>query len=120
MRPEKQRLIHGLLDGSSHREGTLLAGARILRRRRIWRRVRSGLVLAMVVAAAAVSTQHTRSRPTASISKAATPAYGKSLTDDELLALFPDTPVGLATLSDGHKRLIFPRPDDEKRFVSRL
>ena len=44
----------------------------------------------------------------------------RSLTDDELLALFPDTPVGLATLPDGKKLLIFPRPGDEKRFVTRL
>jgi len=43
-----------------------------------------------------------------------------SLTDDELLALFPNTPVGLATLPDGKKLLIFPRPGDEKRFVTRL
>jgi hypothetical protein len=44
----------------------------------------------------------------------------RSLTDDELLALFPNTPVGLATLPDGKKLLIFPRPGDEKRFVIRL
>jgi hypothetical protein len=43
-----------------------------------------------------------------------------SLTDDKLLALFPNTPAGLATLPDGKKLLIFPRPGDEKRFVTRL
>ena len=43
-----------------------------------------------------------------------------SLTDDELLALFPNTPVGLATLPDGKKLLLFPRLGDEKRFVTRL
>jgi len=37
-----------------------------------------------------------------------------------LLALFPDTPVALATLSDGSKRLIFPRPGDDQKFVTRL
>lgn len=44
----------------------------------------------------------------------------QSLTDTELLALFPDTPVVLATLNNGQKKLIFPRPGDEARFVSRL
>jgi hypothetical protein len=44
----------------------------------------------------------------------------QSLTDDELLALFPNTPVGLATLADGKKRLIFPRSGDEQKFVTRL
>ncbi|MCI0747017.1 MAG: hypothetical protein L0Y58_16560 [Verrucomicrobia subdivision 3 bacterium] len=44
----------------------------------------------------------------------------QSLTDAELLALFPDTPVGLVTLANGRKRLIFPRPGDEERFVKRL
>jgi hypothetical protein len=43
-----------------------------------------------------------------------------ALTDDELLALFPDTPVALASLPDGKKRLIFPRPGDEQKFITRL
>jgi hypothetical protein len=42
------------------------------------------------------------------------------LSDEELLALFPDTPVGLATMADGKKRLVFPRPEDEAKFVSHL
>ena len=42
------------------------------------------------------------------------------LSDDELLALFPNTPVGLVTLKNGRKQLIFPRPGDEKRFIIRL
>jgi hypothetical protein len=37
-----------------------------------------------------------------------------------LLALFPDTPVGLITLENGKKRLIFPRPGDQERFVKHL
>jgi hypothetical protein len=41
------------------------------------------------------------------------------LSDDELLDLFPGTPVGLATVG-GKKWLIFPRSGDEARFVSRL
>jgi hypothetical protein len=34
--------------------------------------------------------------------------------------LFPNTPVGLASLPDGKKRLIFPRPGDEQRFITKL
>lgn len=44
----------------------------------------------------------------------------ESLTDAQLLALFPDVPVGLATLDNGRKRLIFPRLGDEERFIRRL
>jgi len=33
--------------------------------------------------------------------------------------MFPKTPVGLVTLENGKKRLIFPRPGDEQRFVAR-
>jgi hypothetical protein len=48
------------------------------------------------------------------------PASPPSLTDDELLALFPNTPVGLATLPNGKKRLIFPHPGDEQKYVIHL
>jgi len=47
------------------------------------------------------------------------PAH-ESLTDAELLAMFPDAPVALATLGNGHKRLIFLRPADAERFTGRL
>jgi hypothetical protein len=48
------------------------------------------------------------------------PLQAQSLTDDQLLGFFPNTPVGLATLPDGKKLLIFPRPGDEARFITRL
>jgi hypothetical protein len=41
-----------------------------------------------------------------------------SVTDAELLGMFPETPVGLATLKNGTKRLIFPRPGDQERFMA--
>ncbi len=44
----------------------------------------------------------------------------RALTDGELLALFPDTPVGLVTLENGTKRLVFPRRGDESRFVKHI
>ena len=125
MKPEKQQLIQDLLDDESHRDATLLAGGRILRRRRHWRAATRGLVLALVVTAAVLSLEQKQSRPS-SVQTSSSPAkpvastQPRSLTDAELLALFPNTPVGLATLPDGKKLLLFPRPGDEKRFVTRL
>ena len=125
MKPEKQQLIQDLLDDESRRDATLLAGGRILRRRRHWRAATRGLVLALVVTAMVLSLEQKKSRPS-SVQTSSSPAkpvastQPRSLTDAELLALFPNTPVGLATLPDGKKLLLFPRPGDEKRFVTRL
>ncbi len=125
MKPEKQQLIHELLDGESRREATLLTGSRILRRRRHWRVARQGLalVLCLTLAGMLVKENKSRQRPVQTVSqtpKPAAPAEPRSLTDDELLALFPNTPVGLATLSNGRKLLIFPHPGDEARFITKL
>ena len=125
MKPEKQRLLHGLLDDEGRREATLLAGSRLLRRRRHWRAVRRGCALALIVVVAGVWVSQSSSRrvmlqASAPAARPAPPADGHSLTDEELLNLFPGTPVGLATLPDGRKRLIFPRPGDEERFLTRL
>ncbi len=126
MKPEKQQLIQDLLGDESRRETTLLAGGRILRRRRHWRAARRWSMLAVVLVAAALwlEQQNQRQAPprtSAQATKPSVPGQAQSLTDDELLALFPkNTPVGLATLADGKKRLIFPRPGDEKRFVTHL
>ena len=122
MRPEKRHLIHDLLDGQpdARREATLLAGGRILRRRR-WRRVAvRSFTLAAIAGAAVLSLE--RLRMPRQIAHTAPPpsVQTRELTDDQLLALFPDTPVGLATLADGRKRLIFPRPGDQQKFVTRL
>jgi hypothetical protein len=125
MKPEKQQLIQDLLDDESRRETTLLAGGRILRRRRHWRMAARGVALALVATAAVLSLEQKKSHPpsvqaSSPPTKPVASTQPRSLTDDELLALFPDTPVGLATLPDGKKLLIFPRPGDEKRFVTRL
>ena len=126
MKPEKQQLIQDLLGDESRREATLLAGARILRRRRHWRVATRSVALALVAAAMVVSLEQIKSRRpaveiSAPMSLPVAVAQPRSLTDNELLALFPtNTPIALATLADGKKRLIFPRPGDEKRFVIRL
>jgi hypothetical protein len=125
MKPEKHQLIDDLLDGESRREATLLAGAKILRHRRYWRAGHRIFVLVtLVVAAVLVVEQGNRQPMPSQIStpqtKPSAPIQMRSLTDDELLALFPNTPVGLATLPNGKKHLIFPRPGDEARFVTHL
>src|SRR5208283_4568941 len=112
MKPEKQQLIQDLLGDESRRDATLLAGGRILRRRRHWRAATRGLALALVATVAVLSLEQKKSHqsPVQTSSPVSTPAAAvqpRSLTDDELLALFPtNTPVGLVTLADGKKRLI--------------
>jgi hypothetical protein len=125
MKPEKQRLIHDLLGGDGRRDATLLAGAQVLRRRRNRRTAARGLALALALVVSGVGLERMNlprqsDRSVVPASVASEPAQPHALTDDELLALFPNTPVGLATLSDGKKRLIFPRPGDEQRFITRL
>ena len=122
---EKQKLIQELLDEQSatRREATLLAGARLLRHRR-WRRtaLRSALGIACVLGVTAALFWNTskRSPHVSAVQPAAPEPPLESLTDSELLALFPNTAVGLITMEDGRKRLIFPRPGDEARYIKRM
>ena len=121
MKPGKQRLILDLFDEGLKAQ-TLQAGKRVLRRRRYVRAATRGMGLALLVGLAALwlapkSTRQAAAPASASIAKAATI---HSLTDEELLALFPNTPVGLATLANGNKKLLFPRAGDEERFIHRL
>lgn len=123
MKPEKRDFIHDLLDEqrAARREATLRAGGRILRRRR-WRRLALqsfAAVAFLAIATFSIERLVSPRRPT--LTAGPSPAAPtQSLTDAELLALFPDTPVGLVTLEDGRKRLVFPRPGDQARFVKRL
>ena len=126
MKSEKENLIRDLLDSNSTRETTLLAGTRILRLRRQWRIARNAtaILAVIVVGIAAYLIQRTSRSSATQISKVIPRSQPSSevraLTDDELLALFPNTPVGLASLPDGKKKLIFPRPGDEAKFITRL
>lgn len=125
MKPEKQQLIHDLLDGESRSETILSSGATILRRRRHWRAAwRASALVVLVGLTVLVAEQNSRRRTPAQMAMPATKPsaslQAKFLTDDELLGLFPNTPVGLATLPNGKKLLIFPRPGDEARFVTHL
>lgn len=123
MTPQKRRLIAELLDEeqAARRETTLVTGGWILRRKR-WRRValRSFAVVALVGLTVMFVR---RTPPTAGkVVVSAPPAVSqpRALTDEELLALFPGTPVALAKLENGKKRLIFPRPGDEQKFITRM
>lgn len=126
MKPEKENLIHELLGDDSSREAILSAGSRVLRRRRQWCVARQVLGALMLIAVTAVFYLRRESpRPLESIvsQNAPKPAPGPqvhALSDDELLALFTNTPVGLIPLADGKKKLIFLRPGDEQKFITKL
>lgn len=125
MNPEKQELIDDLLADEGRGDATLRAAAIILRRRRRWRAVRfAGTLLALIAALAWTLGAGRQSPIVARITPApaVTPpsAESQSLTDDQLLSLFPDTPVGLATLPNGKKLLIFLRPADDAKYATRL
>ena len=133
MNPEKKSLVQELLDDSARaarREATLTAGRRVLRHRRQRRVVLAfGLGLGCVLVALSAFRQlFVPPQPAARVRVTSSPALPPppvapfrvhQLTDDELLKLFPDVPVGLATVQ-GKKYLVFPRPADRQRFVLSL
>jgi len=124
MKPEKQNLIRDLMGDNSAREATLLAGAQILRRRRHWRAARQvAAVLALVAIIVGLALRkEIRTSPQLAVATPKAPQISQvhEMTDDELLALFPNTPLALAPVLDGKKRLFFLRPGDEQRFIKRL
>jgi len=125
MKREKQRLIDELIGDDNRDSGTLQAASKILRRRRQCRVARQVLALIILMAATAWLVEQKNQRQLAAHAPPpeATrpmPQPVHSLTDAELLALFPNTPVGLATLPNGRKLLIFPRPADAAKYITRL
>jgi ferric-dicitrate binding protein FerR (iron transport regulator) len=123
VKPEKRILLEDVL-GDARREVTLRAGGRILRRRR-WQRAAARSLAVLAAAALAALAIHQK-RPQPVVAQSGPAESGSSavrvqyLTDDELLALFPNTPVGLITTADGRKRLIFPHPGDEEKYITHL
>ena len=115
MKPEKQNLIRDLLAEDSRREETLLAGARILRRRRHWRAVRQGMALAAMALALTLLWMKQEQRHSAPaqvakmVPKSESATQVEALSDDQLLSLFPKTPVGLASLIERKKAPHLPR-----------
>jgi hypothetical protein len=125
MKPEKENLWRDLTATETRREATLLAAGGILRRRRHWHTARQTALLSLLVASVALlvvqshrSLTLARVSPPTAKSAAATPV--QELTDEQLLSLFPNTPVALATLPNGKKLLLFLRPADEAKYAIRL
>jgi hypothetical protein len=131
MSPEHHQLLHDLLEGhddAARRAAVLNAGHRVLRRKRHVRHLTRTLAVAAFagLAALAVNRMTALHSPTsiagprlAATQPARAMSHVQEISDDELLALFPGTPVGLAKVN-GKQRLIFPRPGDEARFIERL
>lgn len=124
MKPEAQKLIDDLLADETRRDATLLAGAKVLCRRRQWRVAWRSFALILLALATALVVDQKRTERLTQIStfssKPAALPRAQSLTDEQLLSLFPDTPVALATLPNGKKLLIFPRASDAAKFVTHL
>ncbi len=124
MKPEAQKLIDDLLADETRRDATLLAGAKVLYRRRQWRLAWRSFALILLASATALVVDQKRTERLARIStfssKPAALPQTQSLSDDQLLSLFPNTPVALATLPNGKKLLIFPRASDAAKFVTHL
>jgi HAMP domain-containing protein len=131
MKPEHHQLLHDLLDGhdaAAQRDAVLNAGHRALRRKRHVRYLTRTLAAAAFAALAVLAINRITAphSPTsiagprlAATQPAQVVSHVQEITDDELLALFPGTPVGLAEVN-GKQRLIFPRPGDEARFIVHL
>jgi len=129
MKHDKQHLLDDLLSetGSPDLRKSVLSQAHLLLRRKRRRVAVTQSLAVLVVAACALVTWRAAWLPapdtdtdtdTAPAPMASAPQAHR-LTDDELLDLFPDTPVGLATV-DGKQRLIFLRSADEDRFIVRF
>ena len=131
MNPEHHQLLHDLLDGhdaAAQRDAVLDAGHRVLRRKRHLRHLTRTLAAAAFAGLAVLGISRiTVPRPPtspagpklAATQPARAVSHVQEITDDELLALFPGTPVGLAKVN-GKQRLIFPRPGDQARFIAHL
>lgn len=122
---EKRQLIDELIADSSRAESTLQAASKILRRRRQWRSARRAIAIVAFLAALACLIQpRDQKQISARIlppqTAVAAPFQAKSLTDSELLSLFPNTPVGLATLPNGKKLFLFAHPADQAKYATRL
>jgi len=115
------------MEGDRHRATILAGGAKILRHRRYWRAAKhvSGVFL---IVFGAFWLAHTGKKQATTVRQAKQMTAPRdleksqvaTLSDDQLLAQFPNTPVALISLPNGKKQLIFLRPEDEAKFVAHL
>ncbi len=126
MKAEKQKLLDDLWGTApSRREATLRAGSAVLRRRRHIRlALRSSAIISVLLVLAGVyyrSLMHPAriANQIAAAKSSEHPQIG-TLNNDQLLAVFADAPVGIVKLKDGRQRLVFFRPEDEARYVTRF
>jgi hypothetical protein len=103
---------------ASDREASLRRGATIMRRRRFIRRASQSLAAATVAVIAGVLALHKPEPSPAPVIASSGPAKPASLTDNQLMALFPGVPKALMTVN-GQKRLVFLRTADAVRYVGR-
>ena len=88
-----------------------------MRRRRFMRRAAHATpFIAVIALAGALVFRH--EQPASQIANIPTVTAKKSLTDEQLFALFPGVPKAIITVN-GQKRLVFPRPADAMRYVGR-
>ncbi|PWU19673.1 MAG: hypothetical protein C5B50_06070 [Verrucomicrobia bacterium] len=107
-------------EAGAQREATLTAGRRIMRARRWkWATLRICAVVVLLSGIAALILHRTDVSQGPVASAPPSPPTARFLTDDQLLALFPGTPVGLAKVGD-REVLVFPRPEDEQKFVGKF
>lgn len=123
MNREKRDLIADLMgeEPAARREAVLLAGASVMRQRR-WRRMTWQGVAGMAVLAIALLLviQPAEHKPAARIVAAQPKAEPGSLTDEELLNLFPNKAVALIMLKNGQERFYFLNPTDQQKLEQRL
>src|SRR5216684_1806122 len=126
MNPERERLMRDLWgddEAMARREATLRAGQRAMRFRRFRRNiVRTSAVVVILTGLGFGLLRLEENKPGRMVSAPSAPGWPQAtryLTDDELLALFPNTPVGLAKVGS-REVLVFPRAEDEERFVGRF
>lgn len=117
MKPNDRNLLDDLIP-SSHRDTTLRRGTKALQRRRFIRRASQSAAVASIALVAFVLATHKPIPAPAPVIASPGTTKPASLTDSQLMALFPGVPKALMTVN-GQKRLVFLRTADAVRYVGR-
>jgi hypothetical protein len=117
MKTTDRDLLNDLFPATD-REASLQSVSRIMRRRRFIRRASQSITIATVALVAAAVAIHKPDRSPALVIASENVSKPASLTDSQLMALFPGVPRALMTVN-GKKRLVFLRTADAVRYVGR-